>query len=383
MVTENNNNKFYNMEDDGNNIVVVYGRVGTSGTEVSYPSSQWDKLYRAKTKKGYVDISSFKQEAKISGAKEIDNENIRDIVNLIISRAKTKIADNYLVSYKDVTQKQIDEAQEALDSVIAGKKHKDVEAINRSLISLYTIIPRKMKNVKNHLLIKYDASWISETLKDEQELLDNMATQVAQCGQDDDSPDKDVLQMAGIAMEEISTKEEKLIKEKLGANAHQFRRAFKIKHLANEKRYKQHLKKVDNKETELFWHGSRTENWWSILSSGLLIRPSNAVYTGAMFDSGLYFADKAQKSIGYTSLNSSYWARGNDRTAYMCLYEVHVGKQKIVEEHNSSCYTLSKTIKGQYDSVYAKAGRSLRNNEFIVYNEAQCTPRYFVEIGDR
>ena len=32
-----------------------------------------------------------------------------------------------------------------------------------------------------------------------------------------------------------------------------------------------------------------------------------------MFGHGLYFAPRAKKSIGYTSLNGSYWSGGMDR----------------------------------------------------------------------
>jgi hypothetical protein len=36
------------------------------------------------------------------------------------------------------------------------------------------------------------------------------------------------------------------------------------------------------------------------MQTGLLIRPSGAI-SGSMFGDGIYFADKAQKSIGYSS----------------------------------------------------------------------------------
>ena len=35
---------------------------------------------------------------------------------------------------------------------------------------------------------------------------------------------------------------------------------------------------------------------------------------------------------------------------------------------------------GDYDSLFAEGGIDLKNNEYIVYNEAQCTPRYLVEF---
>jgi poly [ADP-ribose] polymerase len=45
------------------------------------------------------------------------------------------------------------------------------------------------------------------------------------------------------------------------------------------------------------------------MQTGLLIRPSGAVHTGSMFGDGIYFADKAQKSIGYSSLSGSHWTK--------------------------------------------------------------------------
>jgi poly [ADP-ribose] polymerase len=103
-----------------------------------------------------------------------------------------------------------------------------------------------------------------------------------------------------------------------------------------------------------------------------------------MFGDGIYFADKAQKSIGYTSLRGSYWAHGGDNKAFLALFDVHLGKQKEILHHNSSCYSLSKKVldKEGFDSVFAKGGADLRNNEYIVYDSAQCTVSHLIEISN-
>ena len=138
-----------------------------------------------------------------------------------------------------------------------------------------------------------------------------------------------------------------------------------------------------NKTTDLLWHGSRTENWWSIISTGLKIRPSNAIYTGSMFGNGIYFANKADKSAKYTSLSGSYWAHGSDSVGYLALYEVYLGKCKDITHHTSSCYDLdyNKVNKEGYDCVFAHGGADLVNDEIIVYRPEQCTVKYIVEIG--
>ena len=36
--------------------------------------------------------------------------------------------------------------------------------------------------------------------------------------------------------------------------------------------------------------------------------------------------------------------------------------------------------KGDYDSLFAKGGVDLKNNEYIVYNDNQCTIKYIIEL---
>jgi poly [ADP-ribose] polymerase len=115
-----------------------------------------------------------------------------------------------------------------------------------------------------------------------------------------------------------------------------------------------------------------------------VLRPANAVISGKMFGYGLYFADKFRKSLNYSSLYGSYWARGNAHKAYLAVYEVHTGTQLHVKHHEPWCGLLTEErlkAKGQqYDSVFAEGGADLVNNEYIVYNEAQCTIKYLVEV---
>lgn len=381
MVTENNNNKFYNMEECGGEIKVVYGRVGAKGVEVTYPLYKWDSLRNSKIKKGYTDITDLKKEVAIANTKAIDDVDVNDIVNILISKARTQISNNYLVSYKDVTQKQINEAQQIINSILEYKtKYVPVEELNDRLISLFKIIPRKMNNVKSCLLESFDTTKIKEIIKTEQELLDNMAAQVTQI---DQNGDKTPLELAGLQMKPVTKAEEKIIKQKLGNNKSQYVRAFKVINTKTQEAFDKCIQESTNKQTELYWHGSRTENWWSILSTGLMIRPTGVATVGAMWGLGIYFAPKAQKSIGYTSLRNSYWVSGNDNKAYLALFEVNVGKCLDFYEHSSSCYDLNyKRIQNKgCDCTFAHAGRDLKNDEIIIYRSQQCTIKYLVEIS--
>jgi poly [ADP-ribose] polymerase len=187
----------------------------------------------------------------------------------------------------------------------------------------------------------------------------------------------------GIELFSAKADQDTIIKNKLGSISDKFVRGFRIENKKTQKQMDEFLKKSKNKKTELFWHGSRNENWLPIIQSGLVLRPTNAVISGKMFGYGTYFADKAIKSYGYTSGRGSYWANGSSPEAFMSLYEVHVGNQLHIKRHESWCSSLDEKklkAKGEYDSLFAEGGADLRNNEFIVYNESQTTIKYIVEL---
>lgn len=380
MVTSENNNKFYNMKENGDVIEVTYGRVGCKETFCTYPISKWDSLKNSKIKKGYKEITLYKQEINNNSIQDIKDKEVKDIVHILLNKARTNLLNNYLVSYKDVTQKQLDEAQEVLNSVLEyRKKRVEVEELNRRLLKLYSIVPRKMKKVQDNLLTCFDTTKLKEFIRNEQDLLDSMKTQVQQ---NNNCDGQNILEVAGLKITSVSKKDEKLIKQKLGQNAKQYVRAFKVINSHTQKKFDECIANTSNKETQLFWRGSRTENWWSILSNGLLIRPSGVATVGAMYGLGIYFAPKAQKSIGYTSLKNSYWVSGGDNKAYLALYEVNTGKCLDLYDHDSSCYDLSyeKIQKKGYDCTFAHAGKALKNDEIIIYRAQQCTIKYLVEI---
>lgn len=406
-VTGDNNNKYYNMTQiNDQEFEAAWGRVDVTESKKNYPMSQWDKIYREKTsdKKGYKDVTSFRTEVvneSASGTKsngifhDKRTPTVKSFVEQIMKFANQSVEQNYTVSANRVTQAQVDEAQRILDIITKSfKVGADAKNINQQLIELYQVIPRKMKKVQDHLI--QDGSLTKTNLKHyqgsilmlEQDALDAMAGQVSMNIADknattEQKKEHDILHTLGLELSDCVPGEIKMIKDLMGPNAGQFSRAYRATNNESQSRYDKWMKSVSDPKKDLLWHGSRNENWWSIFQQGLKIRPSNAVLTGAMFGNGIYFADKAQKSIGYTSLSGSYWARGDARKAVLALYEIHQGKQMIIERHKSEHCSLDRSImlrKG-YDSVFAKGGYDLRNNEYIVYDVAQCTIKFLVEIS--
>jgi poly [ADP-ribose] polymerase len=245
-----------------------------------------------------------------------------------------------------------------------------------------------MNNVKKFLIsglsTTEEYNKASKLLNNEQDTLDTMAGQVnlVQAKETKGSPSVDILKKLGLQIEMANEKEISLVKNMLKSNANRVTNVFKVKNINTENQFKKQISKVKNKKTTLFFHGSRNQNWFNILQTGLLIRPSGAIHTGSMFGDGIYFANKAQKAIGYSSLRGSYWAHGNDNKGYLGVFETHIGNQKHIHRHDSSCYSLSKRKlqKDGFDSVYAHGGADLRNDEFIVYSPEQCTIQFIVEM---
>jgi poly [ADP-ribose] polymerase 2/3/4 len=388
-------------ELDNGTFDVEYGRVEKTRVTENYSMSTWDKKYREKIKKGYSDVTHLKSESVDLGVQsiaDIKNSEVKNIIDILQNYAKVSIQKNYSVSSEKVTQAMVDEAQNILSDInaslnlIAKKKTVDVKDLDDKLIKLYMVIPRQMKRVQNHLFTKEDGSQMSlEDMRklfiSEQETLDVMNGQVAlnvknKPTTEDVQETMNILQIAGLEVEEIDDNEAKMIKKLMAGNSSQFKRAFRVKNVKTEKIYQKGLEEAKNKKEEILFHGSRNENFWFILEKGLLIRPSGAAYSGSMFGDGIYFASKAQKSINYTSISNSYYARGSDKRAFLALFKVRVGNQYDIHSHTSECYSFSKSYleKKGYDSTHAHAGKSLMNDEFIVYDSSQCTINYLIEF---
>ncbi|MDD4779106.1 MAG: WGR domain-containing protein [Tissierellia bacterium] len=385
-----NNNKYYRMIPNGNVFDVQYGRIGVTGFQTAeYPISQWNKKFNEKIKKGYVDQTRLVAETVIKSKKkeykDIENKYIQMIVIRLQAMAKQAIADNYTISSNKVTQIMIDEAQAILNSLLNAET---VESFNKILIELFKIIPRKMGKVKDYLANSKNN--FAKIIQNEQDLLDVMRGQVVQNSVDEEviediyeNPNQTILDVMGLRFEEITEDEKLLIKKNLGGISDKFYQAWKVINIKTQNKFDKYIKENNIHNCKLLWHGSRNENWWSIINTGLVLRPS-AIISGKMFGYGIYFAPSAQKSLGYTSLHGSYWAGGNSNSAFMSLYDVAYGKPYNVYSFDSKYYNFNYEQLQRYsigaNCLHAHAGSMLRNDEIIVYKEDQLTIKYLVEL---
>jgi poly [ADP-ribose] polymerase len=391
-----NSNKYYNCFPEGSEFRVEYGRVDSTKTIKRYLMSKWNSQIASKIRKGYVDVTDLKQDLveEISSAnpespyKEIENAAVRAIVEKLQNLARETIQRNYTVKASAVTQDMVDAAQEIIDEL--ANSHFTVEAFNDILLRLFTVIPRKMGNVRDYLANKPED--FAQIISKEQDLLDVMRGQiyVKPEVEPDESVEKKsqtILEELGLEMEETTDDDVAMIKFLMNESAGKFRKAWKVKNIKTQERFDKFVAENNIKDTRLLFHGSRSENFWSIIKTGLVLRPTNAIITGKMYGFGIYFAPKCQKSIGYTSLSGSYWARGNNNVAYMALFEVAYGTPYDVYNFDNKYYNLDYNKLQQFkpgaNCLHAHADKGmLRNDEIIVYKEDQLTIKYLIEIGN-
>lgn len=395
MVTAENNNKYYEMrENDNGTFTVQYGRVGGTHSAATYPIGQWDKKFREKVAKGYIDQTHlYAEKTDAVDATSIADPQVRTFMERLMDLAAQSIYQNYVVTAQQVTRKQVETAQQLLDELARlVKSGVDVAAYNATLLNLFKTIPRKMGKVSEHLLTETpqtpdELQQLHNQLAGEQDTLDVMRGQVelSQSKADNNLPPADLLETLNLTVQPVTDKRVlTLIKRMMGTDADKFDGAFSVQQSVTQGQFDTYVSQRPNPKTQLLWHGSRSENWMSILKTGLVLRPANAVITGKMFGYGIYFADQFSKSLNYTSLHGSVWARGRQQEGYLAIYEVHVGEQLTLTQHEHWHMQLDRqklnAIDEKYDSVFAQRGVSLLKNEFIVYNPAQCTIRYMVKI---
>lgn len=392
MVTNQNNNKFYNCFPEGDRFRVEYGRVDSTKTTLYYNKYDWDSKINSKLKKGYRDISQLKQELieeikpTAENYADVESEIVRKLISDLQRYSKEKVNSSYSVKSSAVTNAMVEEAQNIINKLI---NTKTINEFNSILVRLFAAIPRKMGNVKDYLAYKVED--IEKIIKREQDLLDVLRGQIYIPNKTNSTLEENTsginLGDLGLVIKEATDEDIYQIKRHMGSCADKFKKAYRVINKETQEKFDKFVKDNNIVTKKLLFHGSRNENFWSILKLGLKLRPANAVITGKMFGYGIYFAPKCSKSIGYTSLRGSYWASGNSDKAYMAIFNVAYGNPYDVYDFNNKYYDLSynklQSFKTGATCLHAHSDKGmLRNDEIVVYKEEQVTIKYLVEIGN-
>ena len=382
-ISADNNNKYYEMiQESSNEFTINYGRVDVTKTTLKKPTSQWEKIYAEKIKKGYKDVThlvSITVDTTSSGVvktKKIDDVKVEQFLSLMESYTKGLVAKTYSVKSTNVTEAQIKEAQRLINELSKLDKKKDEKTINKNLLDLYTVIPRKMSKVQRFILPEVD---FDKTMVQEQDNLDAMASQVKMFNVTPNQPqsqEKSLLDILGISMKEchqIPKEVDYLIKQVNGR--YKVAALFEVNKPQEDTTYDKWVLDKKNKTSRILIHGTRCTSVIPILETGLKIRPAgNFQFSGKVYGDGNYFSEVVQKSLGYT---------GYDNDKVLLVYEVHVGNPFIYEGwYKGNNFTLNyKNLSERgFDSTYVKAGGGLLNSEIITYHEDQNRIKYIIHV---
>lgn len=368
MVTGENNNKFYRMINQGTQFTVEYGRVGRNPTKETYPISKWKTKYNEKIKKGYVDVTNYNETTTI-GKLITEHTPVAEFYDLLSRYTANIMSRSYSIKVNQVTPQMVADAQGIINELVDNPS-------NELLLKLFTILPRQMSNVKHYLFdsgTKKVDNRVSHIIQREQDLLDSVSSNVASQMAEDQTL-KDLL---GVDLRPVEiTAEIKSLIDSTNSSYYKIHKVFEVIDTPRKPLFEGWVGNHPNQHTELLIHGTRNPNVFNILKTGLILRPTNVVISGAAYGHGIYHSAHTDKSIGYT---------GMENDAVFFLQRVHMGKPFTYDGWYRDGKSISKSQmsyeglkKLGYDSLYVKPGDGLRNSEYIVYKEEQTYSQYVV-----
>lgn len=370
MVTADNNNKFYRMNDLNNGTFAVeYGRIGESHVATgTYPISQWKKKYDEKIRKGYKDVSDYKKVGD-NTTLNLGDPALQLFYDTFLAYTKNNVKRNYTINVGAVTKMMLDDAQGILNSMLTSD---DPNLFNQYYLRLFTILPRRISNVRDELV--KDLSRKDKIIAKEQDILDSLLSQVDITTTSQDANIKDLLNV-DIKSCNIPQEIHDLL-SKTNSSKYKPYKVFEIKHDVTTQKFNNWVSQQNNKHCEYLIHGTRNPNVFSILKSGLILRPTNVVISGAAYGEGIYHSAHTDKSLGYT---------GSDGDKIFFIQNVHMGNYFTYDGWYRDGKSISRSQMNYkdlrnlgYDSLYVKPGDGLRNSEYIVYNSEQTTTSYLV-----
>ena len=390
---EKNAYKFYRLTPMGDTVKASYGRMGTEKGQqfgercYMYPSRMfWIKL-EEKLAKGYIDNSDLylvderrpEEETKIG--QPINKSRKLDPVSSALFemlKAFSKKAVESAGVKVPITQAILDRINKLIKLM---RSTDDLEQFNKYVQEAIAVLQRPVgtgsKSVGVFSLLAENNEDFARIISRESDLLEAM-TGVYYGHPVKKEEQKDFGEF-GIKVFKATDDQRKMVISHLdGSLKNKVSEVYRVVPGMHQKRFDDYCKKNHISNIKKLWHGSRNENFLSIVIKGLLLNP-DAVRTGAMFGKGIYFAPSSSKSFGYTSKGK--WTGGKSSTQIMCLYDVAYGKPYDVYDHRSWMSSLTERdirAKG-CDSLHAHKDKGmLLADEIIVYNEAAACLQYLV-----
>lgn len=392
-----------------------YGRIGAAEKDLNsetvirkpYPSCMYWLKYYEKLNQGYQDFSDVmveedaELEQMFNTVKDEEAEAsdlAADLYNKLRQYAKDALASqmdvNFLSEKPPFTKAQVTKGWKLLADL---GKSKSVDEFNKTLLKLLALSPRRVDKFHGQTINSYLAAAVpqqdtpeetmamqkkvfADIISREESLLQAMEA-VINTVNPRFSKQPVLSPFGNIEISEPSEKEITMVKSKLsGELVPKVKNIYRVVCNEQQERFDTYVAENNIQDIRLFWHGSRNENWISIIKNSLMLNP-NAVITGKMWGYGIYFAPSSMKSWGYTSYMGARWTGGESSSAYMGLYATAYGtpyfptaicngSAEMMKEKGTNCLHAKRDVCG------------LMNDEVIFYDESAVCLQYLVEFGD-
>ena len=391
------NYKFYHLIPTAAGIEVEYGRIGIhSGwggprkVSTPYPTWMFWVKHAEKRSKDYRDQSAlYLAPTEEAGKEEAEPEPVTPdtddalLYELLLGFARGRVRSSLLAG-ENVTSAMVKASYELIEKL---KCCTDVEEFNGLVRELMAVCPRTVGYVSDNLA--RSTSDFQRIILSEESLAAAMDAVVAAKTNRKVKPElTGTFALFGIGIRKASPEEiADDVSPNLSTRLNRYvKDVWVVEPAGQRERFEARCARrgIGADGRRLLWHGSRNENWCSIIQKSLMLNP-DAVRTGSMFGNGLYFsmegsAGRGEKSFNYTSWRGSHWANGNQDVAFMALFECAYGKPNKVQ--STGWYTQADMDRLDCDCVHAFAKPGfLYNEEIVFYAEDAVCMKYLVEFA--
>jgi poly [ADP-ribose] polymerase len=405
---ESNNNKFWTGQlfDDGT-VKASWGRVGYSGDSGEWPGGDdyLQKKIKEKNKKGYSELKTVSSvvTASQSSGNQVKDRDLHAIAKTQLIKSSNPILERLIKRFVDANVHKITSSTQITYNSTTGLFATPlgivtIEGITEARDLLADLAPivrgRKFGTDSDRLLSKYlrlipqhlgMGRFSTETvipddnaIQKQNDLIDSLESSyqaLQTTPATPNSPTKAQEQVFQVDMDVLTDAAERSRLDRY------FESSKKRMHGYDNVRVKEIFKVNIHDMTNGFesnttpikevFHGTSVANTLSILKSGLKVSPpSTAAIAGKMFSNGIYGAINSSKSMGYTFGRWTGASSGDNGYLFICDFSM--GKIH-------TAYSACSPPRG-YDSIWAKAGQSLQNDELIVYRNSQAKIKYLLEV---
>lgn len=365
----------------GDSRVEKYEEVKTFSPKVGSANIRGKSVTVTTTKTADIDTSAITNKRIVNLINQIVDENIHNITSLT---SLTLTSSGFETPLGPVTKDQIQKARTALD-VLKSLVINDVidsclQNVRDTNNLYYSLIPHQF----GHRITKDD--WILDDTKliQEYDLLEQLDSAI-QMGSALNKNASQRLNALGVEISEMDRNHkdyQRLVDYVHNSKAANHRGSdvwsWKVGNIYQiqipDERRRYDTKKVKLGNIKELFHGSRNCNILSILKNGLIIPPYNAGHvTGRMFGNGIYGAHNSTKSLNYST---GWWSGTRNKYQNAFLFIVNFSMGNIY----STKTTLGNGAPKGFDSIWAKAGSGLYNDEYIVFDPCQSTITHLIEM---